>query len=93
MVNKGLDYSLFRTSKELLYRPMSYQEKTQGKAAVDVFGYRVAKGGASGLLVALSGLVALVAVATAIGIGLWLVLALILAARFSPDGDRSPPTT
>ncbi len=82
IMNKSLDYSLFRTSKELLYRPLSYEEKTQGKAAVDVFGYRVAKGGATGLLVALSGSVALVAVATAMGIALWLVLALLLVARF-----------
>lgn len=82
VMNKSLDYSLFRTSKELLYRPLSYQEKTQGKAAVDVFGYRVAKGGTTGLLLALSGSIALVAVATAMGIALWLVLALLLVARF-----------
>ena len=81
-INKSLDYSLFRTTKELLYRPLSYEEKTQGKAAVDVFGYRVAKGGATGLLVALSGSVALVAMATAMGIALWLVLAILLVTRF-----------
>ncbi len=85
VVNKSLDYSLFRTSKELLYRPMSYAERTQGKAAVDVFGYRVAKGGASGLLVALSGAIALVSVATAAGIGLWLLLALLLAVRMDKE--------
>jgi ATP/ADP translocase len=85
IVNKSLDYSLFRTSKELLYRPLTYAERTQGKAAVDIFGYRAAKGGASGLLVGLSGLAALVTVATAIGIGLWLVLVVFLAQRFTPE--------
>ncbi len=82
ILNKSLDYSLFRTSKELLYRPLNYEEKTQGKAAVDIFGYRVAKGGASGLLVLFSGSVALVAIATALGIGVWLGLALLLVSRF-----------
>lgn len=85
IVNKSLDYSLFRTSKELLYRPLSYAEQTQGKAAVDIFGYRAAKGGASGLLVGLSGFAALITVATAIGIGLWLVLAAFLAVRFTSE--------
>lgn len=81
IVNKGLDYSLFRTSKEMLYRPLSYAEKTQGKAVVDIFGYRVAKGGASLLLVALSGATALVAFASLAGIGLWIVLAIALVAH------------
>ncbi len=82
VANKILDYSLFRTSKELLYRPLTYSERTQGKAAVDVFGYRAAKGAASGLLVAMSGMAALVSVATATGIGIWLLLAILLGLRF-----------
>ncbi len=81
IVNKSLDYSLFRTSKELLYRPLSYAERTQGKAAVDIFGYRAAKGAASGLLE----VVTLVAMVTALGIGLWLILAALLALRFTPE--------
>ncbi len=82
VLNKSIDYSLFRTSKELLYRPLSYEEKTQGKAAVDVFGYRVAKGGTTGLLIALSGAVGLVAVAATLGIAIWLLLAILLVTRF-----------
>lgn len=89
VVNKSLDYSLFRTSKELLYRPLSYAEKTQGKAAVDVFGYRAAKGAASGLLVAMSGMVALITAATVTGIGIWLVLAIFLGLRFRPTTETT----
>ncbi|MBI2376717.1 MAG: hypothetical protein HYV07_22155 [Deltaproteobacteria bacterium] len=44
---KIFDYSIFRAAKELLYIPLEYGEKTQGKAIVDIFGYRVAKGAAS----------------------------------------------
>jgi AAA family ATP:ADP antiporter len=45
--NKSFDYSLFRVAKEALYLPLSVEEKTRGKAVVDVLTYRVAKGGAS----------------------------------------------
>jgi AAA family ATP:ADP antiporter len=47
VANKSFDYSLFRVAKEALYLPLSYEEKTKGKAVVDVLTYRVAKGGAS----------------------------------------------
>ncbi len=50
VASKALDYSLFRASKEMLYIPLSYAEKTQGKALVDVLTYRVAKGLAAALL-------------------------------------------
>ncbi len=33
---KALDYSLFRAGKEMLYLPLSYGEKTRGKALVDI---------------------------------------------------------
>ncbi len=48
--DKSMGYSLFRAAKELLYLPLSHEEKTQGKAVVDVFSYRAAKGVASLLL-------------------------------------------
>ncbi len=50
VASKALDYSVFRAAKEILYIPLNAAEKTQGKAIVDMFGYRVAKGGASLLL-------------------------------------------
>jgi ATP/ADP translocase len=53
VASKVFDYSLFRAAKEILYLPMSYREKTQGKAIVDMLTYRVAKAGASFLLLLL----------------------------------------
>lgn len=85
VVNKALDYSLFRTSKEMLYRPLSYFEQTQGKAAVDVFGYRVAKGGASSFLILVPSGGALLVLATLTGIGLWLAFGLLLVSRLKME--------
>jgi len=53
VASKSFDYTLFRSAKEILYIPLSYQEKTAGKAVVDMMTYRVAKGGASLLLLLL----------------------------------------
>jgi len=53
VASKAMDYSIFRAAKELLYLPLSQAEKTQGKAVVDMMTYRVAKGGASALLLAM----------------------------------------
>lgn len=53
VASKAFDYSIFRAAKELLYIPLGFREKTQGKAVVDILTYRVAKGGASAMLIAL----------------------------------------
>jgi len=50
VASKAFDYSIFRAAKEMLYIPLSYREKTQGKAFVDMLTYRVAKGAVSALL-------------------------------------------
>lgn len=44
IANKSLDYSLFRGVKEILYIPLSREEKTQGKGLIDIFMYRLARG-------------------------------------------------
>ncbi|MEM9194252.1 MAG: Npt1/Npt2 family nucleotide transporter, partial [Myxococcota bacterium] len=51
--SKAFDYSLFKAAKEILYIPLTYAEKTAGKAAVDMFAYRFAKGGAALVVAAL----------------------------------------
>ena len=53
VASKAFDYSIFRAAKELLYIPLGFSEKTQGKAVVDILTYRVAKGGASAMLIVL----------------------------------------
>ena len=53
VASKCFDYSLFRAAKEILYIPLNYAEKTQGKAVIDMLAYRVAKAAVSVLLIAL----------------------------------------
>jgi ATP/ADP translocase len=50
ITSKSTGYSLFRSAKEILYIPLTYEEKTQGKAVIDILSYRFAKGLASLLL-------------------------------------------
>ncbi len=54
VASKVFDYTIFRAAKEMLYIPLGYAEKTAGKALVDMLTYRVAKGGASLLLLVLA---------------------------------------
>jgi AAA family ATP:ADP antiporter len=84
VAGKTFDYSLFRAAKEILYIPLSYAEKTQGKALVDMLSYRVAKGGASLLLQGLIALGALAAVSwLALGwVAVWLALTVGLVRRW-----------
>ncbi|MEL6548515.1 MAG: Npt1/Npt2 family nucleotide transporter, partial [Myxococcota bacterium] len=51
VASKGLDYSLFRIAKEMLYIPLSYDDKSRGKPVIDILGYRAAKGAISLLLI------------------------------------------
>lgn len=69
VASKCLDYSLFRGAKEILYIPLGYREKVQGKSISDMLVYRLAKGGASVLLLGVGWI--------AVG---WLVLPLTFAA-------------
>lgn len=78
VASKAFDYSLFRAAKEALYLPLSYREKTEGKAVVDMLSYRVAKGGASVLVL---GLVAAAAQSLALPAVLGLVAAWIVLVR------------
>ena len=41
---KGLDYSIFRASKETLYIPFSYDTRYRAKQVADAFSYRFSKG-------------------------------------------------
>jgi AAA family ATP:ADP antiporter len=88
IASKAFDYSLFRAAKELLYIPLPYADKTEGKALIDILAYRVGKGFASAMILWL-GLLELSgqAINAAIGVLLafWLVLVAVIARRFRPD--------
>ncbi|MBN2797587.1 MAG: hypothetical protein JXX28_00410 [Deltaproteobacteria bacterium] len=96
--SKAFDYSIHRTARELLYIPLGMRQKTEGKAVVDILGYRVAKGLAAALLLALSTLGSFdqVGAVTLAVISVWLALAALIGRRFrglvSRDEElRRPP--
>jgi len=91
VASKVLDYTIFRAAKELLYIPLSYVEKTRGKAMVDMLTYRVAKGGASLLLLILAAVVtqALVTGLTLAAIAVWIGLTVAIVVRFRRRVSRS----
>jgi len=47
---KGLDYSVFRASKELLYIPLPFDARYRAKQVVDGLTYRFSKGAAAGFI-------------------------------------------
>lgn len=97
VASKCFDYSLFRAAKELLYIPLSHEERTVGKAVVDMATYRVAKAAASALLLGL--VVASVQASrwvtplTLALVGLWLVLAVVITRRFRRTVSRASEMT
>lgn len=82
--SKALDYSLLRGVKEILYIPLTREEKTQGKGLIDIFVYRIAKGFSSLLLLGLIalGMSAYVMELSLLLVILWLILAIIIARRY-----------
>ena len=95
VASKSFDYTLFKISKEILYIPLSYAEKTMGKAAIDMFTYRVGKGGAS---LVLMGLVALSAAKLAwaltfVLIAAWVAIAYAVVRRFRKKVSREREMT
>ncbi len=83
VASKAFDYSLFRAGREILYIPLSYAEKTQGKALIDIFAYRLAKGGASLVVLLLrgAGALSLLGVVTSSLVAVWLALTVAITAR------------
>ena len=62
LANKSLTYSIFRSAKEILYIPLSYIEKYKGKAVIDMFIYRFAKGGIGAVIIGMQAVMAVTAV-------------------------------
>lgn len=88
--NKCLDYTIFRITKETLYIPLTYEEKTLGKSIVDMFIHRTSKGMASLLLLLL---IAIKASTMTIWLALfviilWAALAVLIGKRFRKKVTR-----
>ncbi len=62
LANKSLTYSIFRSAKEILYIPLSYIEKYKGKAVIDMFIYRFAKGGIGAVIIGMQAVMAVTAI-------------------------------
>jgi AAA family ATP:ADP antiporter len=84
ITGKVMDYSLFKAAKNLLYIPLSYEEKTAGKSIVDMLTFRLAKGGASLILmpIAAFGAIGLVSPLTLGLLAIWGVIVLGITKRF-----------
>ena len=90
VASKCFDYSLLRNAKEILYIPLSYEEKTQGKALADMLIYRVSKGAMSLLLAGLiaTGGIFLIKHMTLTFILAWLAVAVVVTRRFRQKVSR-----
>jgi len=85
MAFKVLDYSLFRAAKELLYIPLSFDARYRAKELIDVFGYRLGKGGMSLVIIVLERTrlaisEPVLALCAASAAGVWMALATVLPA-------------
>ncbi len=82
---KGMDYSIFRASKETLYIPFSYDTRYRAKQVADAFTYRFSKGLTATVLSAVSAVAAIpVAFYAAAGFlfsGIWMSLTFPLTAK------------
>lgn len=54
VVDKSFNYSINRTSKELLYIPLKSDEKFKAKAVIDMFAYRFSKIFGSAIIIPLA---------------------------------------
>ncbi len=84
IASKCFDYSIFRAAKEILYIPLSQLEKTQGKALIDIFMYRLARGLSSILLISLisTGIIQYVVHITCLLLIVWLLLTYMIVKRY-----------
>ena len=79
LIFKGLDYSIFRASKETLYIPFSYDTRYRAKQIADAFTYRFSKGFTAFCIFAISSFTiiggAFYAVAGILFSGIWTAIA------------------
>ena len=81
---KGLDYSIFSAAKEMLYFPLSQQQKYGAKYIVDMIVYRASKMGVSALLLVFTSL-AFTQNMLVISVSAWIVLAISMAYKYRTE--------
>lgn len=80
---KAIDFSFFTLIKEMLFLPLTMDEKYRAKAVIDVFAYRTAKGAASILLIFMQAFTAdVISVLSIINTGIFLLWILIVYKTF-----------
>ena len=95
VTSKALDYSLFRAAKEILYIPLSHDQKTRGKAVIDIMVYRMAKAGAAAMILGLGAAKIgwVVTGAAALVVLCWIGLTWLIVRRYERlTGDDGTPT-
>lgn len=84
ITSKAFDYSIFRAAKEILYIPLTHEEKTQGKGVIDMLVYRTSKGLSSLILLGMTA-IGMLGYTLHLTIGLeiiWIALTYILIKRY-----------
>lgn len=84
ITSKAFDYSIFRAAKEILYIPLTHEEKTQGKGVIDMLVYRTSKGLSSLILLGMTA-IGMLGYTLHLTIGLeviWIFLTYILIKRY-----------
>jgi|GEM_PF-354511 len=92
---KSLDYSIFGIAKEMLYIPLSVEEKFQAKAIIDVFAYRSSKTIVSLLILTLTyfygeNIIQLLSISVILVFAIWIYSVLSMKEYFSTIENKKP---